>query len=133
MNIEEARRNKMLQDLRQSLNELVAAHNTLFEQTGEDTRLFWAKFSSLEKDIESLRKDTASLKRSVSEQSRQVGDLYRKEKEISERVLDIEQRQKDSEADIKRLDSDLASYQVGCGRTIAEFLIRLARLESRKI
>ncbi|MFT8463165.1 hypothetical protein [Acetobacter persici] len=118
--------------MRQSLDELITAHNSLFQQTGEDTRLFWAKSAALEKDIETLLEEVASLKHSVSSQYRQIGELDTKAKGISERISDIEARQKDSEADIKRLQRDFSSYQIGCGKTIIEMQMRLNRLESGK-
>ncbi|MCP1246001.1 hypothetical protein NKW54_08615 [Acetobacter cerevisiae] len=125
MTIEEARRNKMLQDLRQSLDELINAHNALFEQTEKDSGFIWDELTKILEGID-------ALKRSVLEQSNKSSSFHTKAKGISDRVSDLEARQKDSEADIKRLQHDLSSYQIGCGRTIIEIQMRLDRLEKGK-
>lgn len=132
MNIDEARRNKALHELEQRLNELVLAHNTLFKQTDDDSTAIWKQLSNFLVDISELQKDTAALKQSILTQSKKIGDLDTKAKGISERISDIEAQQKDSEADIKRLQHDFSSYQIGCGKTIIEMQIRLNRLESGK-
>lgn len=132
MNIDEARRNKALHDLGQRLDELVLAHNTFFKQTNDDSIAIWEQLGNFLVDIDELQKDTSALRHSILTQSKQVGDLNTKAKGISERISDIEARQKDSEADLKRLQRDFSSYQIGCGRTIIEIQMRLERLESEE-
>lgn len=131
MTIEEMRLTKMLQNFSHSLNEVTKAHNALFTETGENTRLFWAKLEVTEGAIKKLQEYIASLTYSLTSVKQRSTDQGEVISNLKSRVGDMEECIKVLSLDVKEIKKELLSYQQGCGRTIREIQMHIEKLEAR--
>lgn len=131
MTIEEMRLTKMLQKFGHSLNEVTKAHNALFTETGENTRLFWAKLGVAEGAIKQLQEDITPLIYSLTSVKQRSTDQAEVISDLGNRVGEMEECIKVLSRDLKEIKKELLSYQKGCGLTIREMQMRIENLEAK--
>lgn len=122
MNTEELRLLQTLNGLRQSLNDLTAAHNTLFKESEDRIAESDIRFTVIDDEIVALQSASTTQRQKIS-------DFEGTAKDTNLRLSTIERDLEDARFDIKRLEKELSAYQRNCGRTITEILMRLNVLE----
>ncbi|MCP1231751.1 hypothetical protein [Acetobacter indonesiensis] len=129
MNAEELRLLQTLKSLRQSLNDLTTAHNTLFKDSEDRIAESDIRFTVIDDEIAALNDRVQALQSARAAQRQKIADFDAAAKNTSLRLATVEQDLKDARFDIKQLEKELSAYQTNCGRTISDILIRLDALD----